>query len=197
MLPDEGPKVPDEHRLPDELAVAHERATLPLGHRGVVGPVANRTEPVEHTGWAAAGWFMLLVVAVALAWSLSLPVISPGVPGVPTAHQVFRLEWFLTSTALGYVVWLASRSSWRVAVPSIVLASLQVVSIADEGAHRLHTVGVATAETDLLYVAAALQVVVFVAVGVSGMRRDLADRRWARLVAQLGALDPSPRRQDR
>jgi hypothetical protein len=51
--------------------------------------------------------------------------------------------------------------------------------------------------TDLLYIAAALYAVLFLSVGVSGMLRNLADRRVAKLVAQLAALDEAPTKHQR
>jgi hypothetical protein len=82
-------------------------------------------------------------------------------------------------------------------LPGMLITCLQVVCIADEGARRLQQAGVVTAVTDLLYVAAALYAVLFLSVGVSGMLRNLADRRVAKLVAQLAALDEAPTKHQR
>ncbi len=148
-------------------------------------------------GWAAAGWFSLVVVGDAAAWALSLPLISSD-PWTPTPVQsVFHVQWFLTAAVLAVFIWRAARLSRLLGVLSVVVTSIQVVCIADEGARRLNDAGVVTAVTDLLYLAAGLQVLLFVCVTASGIRRNLADRRWARLVRQLAAMDPAERIHER
>jgi hypothetical protein len=104
---------------------------------------------------------------------------------------VFRLEWFLMATLLGYVIWHAARASWVVGVASTLLASVQMVTIADDGAGRLQQVGMVSAETDMLYLIAGLQVVLFVTAGAVGIRHSLANRRVAKLNRRLAALDPT------
>jgi hypothetical protein len=145
----------------------------------------------EASSWAPVGWFTLVVLATALAWSMCLPTVSADLAIAPKPGQVFHLEWFLVSTTLGFAIFYAARSSWVVAIPSVVLASAQVLGIADEAAHRLQQAGVVSAETDLLYLMAVLQVVVFVSAGTAGLRHCLARRRWAKLNDRLAALDAS------
>jgi hypothetical protein len=146
------------------------------------------SEPAE-VSWAPLGWFSLVVLAAAATWALCLPVVPTTVGHPPSAQAVFHVEWFLAAAALSVFIWKAARLSWILGIASIVLTSVQVYCIADDGADRLQQAGVLPAVSDLLYIAAALEIVLFVAVGVGGIVRNLADRRWARLVAQLAALD--------
>jgi hypothetical protein len=66
-----------------------------------------------------------------------------------------------------------------------------MLAIADEGARRLQIAGLVGAETDMLYLLAILQVLLFVTVGAVGARHSLADRRVVRLNRRLAALDPT------
>lgn len=148
----------------------------------------------EASGWASAGWFALVVVGAGLAWAFCLPVMSSDPFAPLSAESVFRVEWFLAATALAVFIWHAAKASWLVGILSTLITSAQMFSIADEGADRLQHVGVVTAVTDLLYLGAVCQILLFAAAGVGGVRRNLADRRLAKLVAQLAALDPAPRK---
>jgi hypothetical protein len=160
-------------------------------------PSAERASWPGDAPWAAAGWLLLLVLATALTWSLCLPAPSPDVWSTPSAGSVFHVEWFLAAALLAAPVWYTARASWLLGLTGMLITCLQVVGIADEGARRLQHAGVVTAVTDLLYIAAGLYVVLFVSVGVSGMLRNLADRRVAKLVAQLAALDDAPKKHQR
>jgi hypothetical protein len=152
-------------------------------------PSAQRASRPAEASWVAAGWFCVLVLGAALAWAMCLPVVPAHAWSTPPADAVFHVEWFLATAVLAVPIWHTARCSWAFGVAGVVIAGLQVYSIGDEGARRLQQVGVLSAITDLLYIAAALEIVLFVSVGVSGILRDLADRRVARLVAQLAALD--------
>jgi hypothetical protein len=160
-----------------------------LPHRASLSRVERQWHPAEPSSWAPVGWFSLVVLAAALTWSLCLPSIPTDLGVAPKPSQVFHLEWFLVATAMGCLILAAARSSWIAGVASVALASLQMLGIADEAAHRLGQTGVVGAETDLLYLVAALQVVVFVSAGVAGLRYSLANRRWAKLTARIERLD--------
>lgn len=160
-------------------------------------PSANRGFGQADAPWAAAGWCCLLVLGAAAAWAMCLPVVPSDVSSPPSAGAAFHVEWFIAMAVLAAPIWHTARSSWLVGVPGVLIASVQVVCIADEGAQRLQQAGVVTAVTDLLYIAAALDVVLFLSVGVSGIRRNLADRRVAKLTAQLAALDATSKKHQR
>jgi hypothetical protein len=160
-------------------------------------PSAERASRPGDAPWAAAGWMCLLVLGTAVAWALCLPVQSSDVWSTPSAGTAFHVEWFLATGVLAVPIWHTARSSWMVGMPGMLITCLQVVCIADEGARRLQQAGVVTAVTDLLYITAVLYAVLFVSVGVSGMLRNLADRRVAKLVAQLAALDEAPKKHQR
>jgi hypothetical protein len=113
----------------------------------------------------------------------------------PAAGSVFHVEWFLATAVLAVPIWHTARSSWLLGVPAVTIACVQVVCIADEGARRLQGAGVVSAVTDWLYLTAALYALLFLSVAISGIMRSLADRRVAKLIAQLAALDPAPRKQ--
>jgi hypothetical protein len=162
-----------------------------LPHRASLSRVERQWHSPEPSSWAPAGWFSLVVLAAALTWSLCLPSVALDVGAAPKPSQVFHLEWFLVATAMGCLILAAARSSWLAGVASVVLVSVQMLGIADEAAHRLQLAGLVSAETDLLYVVAVLQVVVFVSAGVAGLRYSLATRRWAKLNARLARLDSS------
>ena len=158
-------------------------------------PSDMRASGPAETSWASAGWFSLVVLGAAATWALCLPVEPSNVWNPPSAQAVFHVEWFIAASALSVLIWHAARLSWLLGIASIVITSAQVFGIADEGARRLQQAGVVSAITDLLYIAAALEIALFVAVGVTGIVRNLADRRWAKLVGQLAALD-APVRKD-
>jgi hypothetical protein len=166
-----------------------------LPHRGSQARVDRRTQHTEPSSWAPVGWFTLVVVTTSVTWALCLPQLEPYPSVVPAPGQVFHLEWFLMATVLGYVIWHAARSSWLVGVASTLLASVQMLGIADDGAGRLQQVGMVSAETDMLFLIAGLQVLLFVAAGAIGIRHSLANRRFVKLNRRLAALDaPSSRR---
>jgi hypothetical protein len=167
-----------------------------LPHKGSLTRDQRQGQRTEAPSWAPVGWFSLVVIATALTWALCLPVITVEPAVTPRPGQVFGLEWFLLATAIAYLIWRTARSSWIVGGLSVVLASLQMLGIADDGAHRLQQVGLVSAETDMLYLVAVLQVVLYVVAGVSGMRHNLVNRRWARLNRRLAALD-NPRNAQR
>jgi hypothetical protein len=146
------------------------------------------SEPAEAS-WAPLGWFTLVVLGAAATWALCLPVVPATVGHPPSVQSVFHIEWFLAAAALSVFIWHTARLSWILGIVSIVITSAQVFCIADDGAVRLQQAGVVPALTDLLYIVAFLEIALFTGVGVSGIVRNLADRRWARLVAQLAALD--------
>jgi hypothetical protein len=158
-------------------------------------PSDMRASDPAETSWASAGWFSLVVLGAAATWALCLPVEPSNVWSPPSAQAVFHVEWFLAASALAVLIWHAARLSWLLGIASILITSAQVFGIADDGAHRLQQAGVVSAITDLLYIAAALEIALFVAVGVSGILRNLANRRWAKLVGQLAALD-TPAKKD-
>jgi hypothetical protein len=160
-------------------------------------PSASRASGPAASWWAPAGWFALVVLGAASAWAVCLPVESADAWSTPAAGSVFRLEWFLAIAVLAVPIWHVARSSWLLGLACVAITSTQVLCIADEGAHRLQQTGMLAAVTDLLYIAAMLQIAVFVAVGVSGTLRNLADRRWAKLVAQLAALDATSSQRQR
>jgi hypothetical protein len=139
----------------------------------------------------------VLVLGAAVAWGLCLPVQSSDVWNTPSAGTTFHVEWFLATAVLAVPIWHTTRSSWVLGMPGMLITCLQVVCIADEGARRLQQAGVVTAVSDLLYIVAGLYAVLFLSVGVSGMLRNLADRRVAKLVAQLAALDGAQKKHQR
>lgn len=158
-------------------------------------PSDIRASGPAETPWASAGWFSLVVLGAAATWALCLPVESSNVWSPPGAQAVFHVEWFLAAAALSVLIWHVARLSWLLGIASVVITSAQIYGIADDGAHRLQQAGVVSAVTDLLYIAAALEIVLFVAVGASGIVHNLAHRRWAKLVGQLAALD-APSKKD-
>jgi hypothetical protein len=162
-----------------------------LPHKGSLTRAERRTPPAEVRSWAPVGWFILVAFAAAAAWALCLPSMPTDALPVPKPAHVFHLDWFLVSTTLAFLVSKAARSSWVAALATVPLVSAQMLAIADEGARRLQIAGLVSAETDMLYLLASLQVLLFVTVGVVGARRSLADRRVARLNRRLAALDPA------
>jgi hypothetical protein len=160
-------------------------------------PSASRASGPAASWWAPAGWFALVVLGAASAWAVCLPVESADAWTTPAASSVFRLEWFIAIAVLAVPIWHVARSSWLLGLACVGITSIQVLCIADEGAHRLQQSGVLAAVTDLLYIAAGLEIVVFVAVGTSGTMRNLADRRWAKLTARLAALDATSSQRQR
>ncbi len=163
-------------------------------HKGSLARGERRWQLTETPSWAPVGWFSLLVGAAALTWSLCLPGYVTDLDVSRRPGQAFHLEWFLLATALAYLIWRAARSSWVVGIVGLLIASAQLLGIADEAAQRLQRAGLVSAETDMLYVIAVLQVAVFVFAWAVGARHSLADRRWARLTRQLAALDQTPLR---
>jgi hypothetical protein len=161
----------------------------------VLMPSAERASGAGEGFWASAGWFCVVVLGAACAWALCLPVVQDNVWNPPSASARFHVEWFIAGAFLAVPIWYTARHRWMFGVPAVLITSVQMFEIADEGAHRLHQAGVLSAVTDLLYIAAALEIAVFVAVGVNGSMRNLADRRWAKLVAQLAALDARSKKE--
>jgi hypothetical protein len=158
-------------------------------------PSAKRASERVDASVASVGWFLLVVLGAGVAWAVCLPVESADVWSPPAPGDVFHLEWFIAAVALAVPIWYTARFSWLLGITAVLITSAQVLAIANEAASRLQQASVLPAITDLLYIAAALEVVVFVSVAVSGILRNLADRRCARLVAQLAALDEPSRKQ--
>lgn len=158
----------------------------------------SKYEPGEPPGSLPLAWLLVaLLGSAAMAW-LSLPQLPQFSSDVPSQGDVFRADWFVAGTLLVFPVFYASRLSWWMALPSVALPSAQAVYVAMTAAlDRLRAAGLATDADLAWYAVAALQLGLFVIAGMTGARRNLGDRRLARLLRAMEALDATPDRRRR
>lgn len=157
----------------------------------------GRYEPGESPGSLPLAWLLVALFGSAtMAW-LSLPQLPQFSSDVPSQTDVFRADWFVAGTLLVFPVFYASRLRWWMALPSVALPSAQVVYVAMTALDRLQAAGLATDADLVWYAVAALQLGLFVIAGTTGAQRNLADRRVARLLRAMEALDATPVRRRR
>jgi hypothetical protein len=151
----------------------------------------SRDEPLLEsrdgdTGLAVA-WMLGVLLVAGLLYTVCLAKTLVA-PFEPYTHRDFlRGEWLLLGTLLALPIYRASRTRWWTALPLAVVPSAQVIFIASSAVGAFERAGIAHATDRAWYVVAAAQTAVFATAAGVGAARNLADRRWLRLVKALSA----------
>ena len=155
----------------------------------------KRHEPGRPPSAVPLVWMMVALVGSAVVASLSLPALP--YPPVPYPNDdLFNPAWFVAGALLVFPVYLASRSCWWMALPSVVLPSAQAYYIAATAVQRYHDGGLSVTGARMWYVVTLVQVLLFASAGWVGARRNRTDRRIARLVDALARVESVERGRD-
>lgn len=147
--------------------------------------IAHRRGPSLYEGWAALGWSFTALVGAGLLGALALPGTSPTPFGHYTRADFLKPEWLVLATLLAYPVYLASRSSWWVAVPVAAILSAQSWCVVDSAVDAMRLAGVAGSADAGWYALAAAQVGVYAVAAAAGCAACLGRRRWLRRMRAL------------
>jgi len=138
------------------------------------------------TGLAVA-WMLGVLVVSGLLFTLCLPGTVQSRYETYAPRDLLHGEWLLIGSLLALPIYRASRTWWWTAIPLAVVPGAQMVFIASSAVAALQRAGVDDLSDRAWYVLAAAQAAVFAGAAVVGAARDLADRRWLRLVNSLTA----------
>lgn len=143
--------------------------------------------------WMPFVWTLVVVLCAVTAATLALPTFPPYVAGPITARSAFRPEWLVLATLLVLPVYRGSRISWRTSLLVVPIASIEALYVADTAVDQLQRAGFTGGSYSAWYAVAFAQVALFAGAGAVGAWRDIADRRWARMMRKVTALPAPPR----
>lgn len=145
----------------------------------------ERRPPDDPTGWMSTLWTLIVMIAAVSAATLALPSLPEHVDAQVTARTLFHPEWLIAATFVVLPLYRAARLSWRLALFVVPVACLQVLYIADTAIDASRQVGLDDGVSFGWYAVAFAQVGLFAVVGAVGAYRNLADRRFLRMMQSM------------
>lgn len=137
-------------------------------------------------------WMLTVIFGSVIAATLALPSLPEYVDGPVTARALFRPEWLLVATFVVLPLYRASRLSWPTGLALVPIASVHVLYIVNSAVDASQRAGLVDGISSTWYVVAFIQVGIFTIVAAVGAYRNIADRRWVRLMRSLTATARGP-----
>jgi hypothetical protein len=148
----------------------------------------ERRPPLDPTGWMPTFWTMVVVLAAVTAAALALPSLPEYTDEPVTARDVFHPEWLITATLVVLPLYRATRMSWGLALFVVPVACLHVLYIVDTAIDASRQAGLADGVSVAWYAVAFAQIGLFAVVGAVGAFRNVADRRFARMMRSMTGM---------
>ena len=145
----------------------------------------QRRQPSTFDGWVALGWSFGVLVGAGILGTLALPGTVPHPYDEFSPGDFLHPEWLVLATLLAYPVYLASRASWLVAVPVVVIVSAQSWYVVDTALESMDRAGVTGSSDVLWYALVVVQIAAFVVAGTAGLLRCVSRRRWTRQMRRM------------
>jgi hypothetical protein len=151
--------------------------------------------PPEPDGWRSLGWSCAALGCAGILSAVALPGTEPTAYGHHVASDFFRPQWWVLASLAAYPLFLAARSSWRVAVPLTAIIVAQMFYIVHTAVAAMAAANIATDADRLWFVAWAVQSLALAGAGAAGARISLRDRRRERRMRRAVGV-PSVRDAD-
>ena len=145
--------------------------------------------PPGPDGWRTLGWSCAALGCAGLLSALALTGTTPTPYGHFTSGDFFDPQWWVLASLAAYPLFLASRSSWRVAMPLTVIVVAQMGYIVNQAVSAMSAAGIATNADRLWYLVWAVQSIAMVGAAAAGARLSLRARRWERRMRKIAGPD--------